>query len=269
MNSDEIKYSTCKAVSLYRKFVSWWTVLDATSDVLASNFQPIVHYLEVNCKSRQNFRNLKKCVTFPMNAFINSTAMVKENLTSLTQEVLNLIELSSSNTPYSEEDLLDVYDIIYELQEDLKEHFTDYFRHEIRNFNKCVKLYLLAIFSTDYVWVTFRNKVIEDLSIYSRIQHYTDFTREELTAITSLWFRGVIQNVQQANKVLWVEPSYHPRKYEEEGLTRQKPEVKQQKRKGLEKFAAKDSGGVAKPESVSVASLSRTSLNCMILFFKN
>ncbi|GIY04893.1 hypothetical protein CDAR_54421 [Caerostris darwini] len=125
MNSDEIKYSTCTVVSLYRKFVSWWTVLDATCRILDSNFQCIVHYLEVNCKSRQNFRNLKKCVTYPLNAFINSTAMVKENLTSLTDEVLNLIELSSSNNPVSEEDLLDIYDVIHEYQEDLKENFMD------------------------------------------------------------------------------------------------------------------------------------------------
>ncbi|GIY92398.1 hypothetical protein CEXT_43371 [Caerostris extrusa] len=125
MNSDEIKDSTCRVVSLYRKFVSWWTVLDATCQILDSNFQSIVHYLEVNCKSQQNFRNLKNCVTCPLNAFINRTAMVKENLISLTQEVLFLIELSSSNNPVPEEDLLDVYDVIHEFQEDLKEIFTD------------------------------------------------------------------------------------------------------------------------------------------------
>ncbi|GIY25721.1 hypothetical protein CEXT_584051 [Caerostris extrusa] len=129
MSSSEIKYSTRTTVSLYRKFVSWWTILDATSVVLDSNFHSIVHYLEANCNSQKNFQSLKKRVTYPLNAFINYTQLVKENLTALTEEVLNLIELSSSNNPVSEENLLDVYDVICELLGDLKENFMKCKKH--------------------------------------------------------------------------------------------------------------------------------------------
>ncbi|GIY25686.1 hypothetical protein CEXT_583881 [Caerostris extrusa] len=78
---------------------------------------------KAHCRSRPNFRRLKKRVTYSMEAFIKSTQLVKENLTELTKEVSNLIELSSSNNPVSKENLLDVYDIICELQGDLKENF--------------------------------------------------------------------------------------------------------------------------------------------------
>ncbi|GIX69608.1 hypothetical protein CDAR_305411 [Caerostris darwini] len=129
MSSSEIKYGICTTVSLYRKFVAWWTILDGTSRVLDSNFQSIVYYLEAHCRSRANFRHLKKRVTYPLNAFIKSTKLVKENLTALTKEVSNLIELSSSNNPVCKENLLDVYDIICELQGDLKENFMKCKKH--------------------------------------------------------------------------------------------------------------------------------------------
>ncbi|GIY25718.1 hypothetical protein CEXT_584031 [Caerostris extrusa] len=125
MNSDEIKYSTCMVVSLYRKFVCWWTVVDATSRVLKSNFQSIVYYLKAHCRSRANFHRFETMITYPLNVFLNSTQLIKDNLTVLTQEVSNLIELASSNNPVSEDNFFDVYDIICELQEDLKENFMD------------------------------------------------------------------------------------------------------------------------------------------------
>ncbi|GIX69637.1 hypothetical protein CDAR_305551 [Caerostris darwini] len=131
MNSSEIECITRTVVSQYRKFVSWWTVLNATSVVLDSNFQSIVHYLEANSDSQEIFQCLIKGITKPMNLFSNSSQLVKENLNALTEEVTNLIELSSSNNPVSEEDLLDVYDIIHELQEDLKENFGDCKKHFI------------------------------------------------------------------------------------------------------------------------------------------
>ncbi|GIY24190.1 hypothetical protein CEXT_695341 [Caerostris extrusa] len=129
MNSNEIKYSTQKTVILYRKFVSWWTVLDATSRVLKSNFQSIVHYLEANCESGETFQSLKKGLTTPLNVFLNSSELVKDNLAALTVEVLILIELSSSNDSESEEDFFATYDIIRELKEDLKKNFMDCKKH--------------------------------------------------------------------------------------------------------------------------------------------
>ncbi|GIY92413.1 hypothetical protein CEXT_43442 [Caerostris extrusa] len=88
-----------------------------------SNFQSIVHYLEATSDSQEFVRYLKKEIINLINLFNNSKQLVKkENLTELTEEVTNLIKLSSSNNPASEEDLVDVYDIIHELQEDLKEN---------------------------------------------------------------------------------------------------------------------------------------------------
>ncbi|GIX69602.1 hypothetical protein CDAR_305381 [Caerostris darwini] len=129
MNSNEMKYITHKAVSLYRKFVSWWTVLDATSRVLKSNFQSIVHYLGELCGSQVTFQSLEKGLTTPLNVFLNSTELIKDNLAALTVEVLILIELSPSNDPESEEDFFATYDIIRELQEDLKVNFMDCKKH--------------------------------------------------------------------------------------------------------------------------------------------
>ncbi|GIY25678.1 hypothetical protein CEXT_583841 [Caerostris extrusa] len=129
MNSDEIKYSTCMVVSLYRKFVCWWTVVDATSRVLKSNFKSIVYYLEAHCRSLANFLRFENVITYHLNVFLNSTELVKENLNALTREVSNLIDLAASNNPVSEDNFFDVYDIICELQEDLKENFRDCKKH--------------------------------------------------------------------------------------------------------------------------------------------
>ncbi|GIX69597.1 hypothetical protein CDAR_305361 [Caerostris darwini] len=129
MNSNEMKYITHKAVSLYRKFVSWWTVLDATSRVLKSNFQSIVHYLGELCGSWVTFQSFKRGLTTPLHVFLNSAELVKDNLAALTEEVLILIELSSSNNPESEEDFFATYDIILELQEDLRGNFMDCKKH--------------------------------------------------------------------------------------------------------------------------------------------
>ncbi|GIX69634.1 hypothetical protein CDAR_305521 [Caerostris darwini] len=128
MNSDEIKHITFMIVNLYPKFVSWWTVLDATSRVLNSDFQSIAYYLKSHCRSRANVHRFKKVVTNALE-FLNSTELVKDNLTSLTEEVTVLLKLSSSNNPVSEDIFFSLYDTIREMQEDLKEIFMDLKKH--------------------------------------------------------------------------------------------------------------------------------------------
>ncbi|GIX69623.1 hypothetical protein CDAR_305481 [Caerostris darwini] len=106
-------------------FVSWWTVVDATSRVLNSDFPSIVYYLHAHCRSLANFRRFKKGITNAFNEFLKSTKLVKGNLTALTKEVTVLIALVSSNNPVSKDIFFSLYDIIREMQEDLKEIFMD------------------------------------------------------------------------------------------------------------------------------------------------
>ncbi|GIY14375.1 hypothetical protein CEXT_299901 [Caerostris extrusa] len=129
MNSDEIKSRTFMVVSQYRMFISWWTVVDATSRVLNSDFPSIVYYLQAHCRSPATFRRFKKMITTPLNEFLNSTKLVKDNLAALSKEVTVLIAVVSSNNPVSKDIFFSLYDIIGEMKEDLKEIFMDCKKH--------------------------------------------------------------------------------------------------------------------------------------------